>query len=281
MAKPNGFAGAVALVTGGASGIGRALGHALAERGAHVVLADVDAARAEEAAAEIRDRGRSAESAVLDVTDGAAVERVYRAVAEERGRLDYVFNNAGIGVVGEALEMPLDDWERTIDVNLRGVVYGTLAAYRLMAPRRSGHIVNTASLAGLVPTPSLAAYAATKHAVVGLSTSLRIEAQDHGVRVSVVCPGVIDTPMRRNIKLVGLDRAELDRTIESSPLKLYPADACARDILAGVARNRAVIVVTGAARTLRGMQRLSPGLAEGIIRRIYERQRNARIGGER
>jgi len=102
-------------------------------------------------------------------------------------------NNAGIGVGGEASELTLAHWERVIDVNLRGVIHGVHAAYPVMIAQRSGHIVNTASLAGLMPSPWLTPYAMTKHAVVGLTLSLRAKAAAHGVRVTAVCPGVVDT----------------------------------------------------------------------------------------
>ena len=153
-----------------------------------------------------------------------------------------MFNNAGIGIGGEVVDMTLAHFDRAVDVNLRGVVHGVLAAYRVMTRQGRGHIVNTASLAGLVPAPGITPYSMTKHAVVGLSLSLRAEAAKHGVRVSVICPGVIDTPIldRPNPgdlppvrELVG-GREALERMVG----KAYPPELLARDVLAGVARNR-------------------------------------------
>ena len=137
----------------------------------------------------------SASSVYLDVADALGFEQAVSAVHADRGRLDLLFNNAGIGVGGPVEELSLAHWERTLDVNLRGVIHGVRAAYPLMLAQRSGHIVNTGSLAGLLPFPMGTPYAASKHAVVGLSLSLRVEARAYGVRVSVVCPGVIDTPI--------------------------------------------------------------------------------------
>ncbi|HEX3947790.1 MAG TPA: SDR family NAD(P)-dependent oxidoreductase, partial [Acidimicrobiales bacterium] len=142
------FDGQIALVTGGASGIGRALGAALAARDTTVVLADLDGPGARRVAGEL---GGSAEGAVLDVTDAEAVEALVRSVADRHGRIDLLFNNAGIGAGGPAETLSLADWRRVIDVDLYGVVHGVAAAYPLMVRQGSGHIVNTASLAGLVP----------------------------------------------------------------------------------------------------------------------------------
>ena len=125
----------------------------------------------------------------VDVTDAVAVQRLVDGTVAREGRLDLLFNNAGIAVFADARDTSLEDWNRLIDVNLRGVVHGVAAAYPLMVRQGSGHIVNTASAAGLLPSPANIAYAATKHAVVGLSLTLRAEAVHHGVGVSVICPG--------------------------------------------------------------------------------------------
>lgn len=142
----------VAIVTGGASGIGAALGSALVRRGAHVVLADVDGDAVAHNAKVFNEAGPgTAESAVVDVRDAHGVADLVHETHRSRGRLDLMFNNAGIGVAGEPEELLLEHWDRAIDVNLRGVVHGCHAAYPLMKQQGSGHIVNTASLAGLVP----------------------------------------------------------------------------------------------------------------------------------
>jgi len=147
------FAGAVAIVTGGASGIGRALGEALARRGAWVVLADLQVDQATEIAIRIREGGGRANAEALDVTDFLATNRLIQNKFQSAGRLDYVFNVAGIGIVGEARYYELEDWYRVLDVNLRGVVHGVQAAYPIMLRQGFGHIVNMASGAGLWPSP--------------------------------------------------------------------------------------------------------------------------------
>src|SRR4051794_36566564 len=166
------FAGRSAIITGGASGIGQALGACLASAGARVVLADVDGAAAARATDAIRaaDRGASVISRTVDVRDADAVERLVDDVAGRYGALHLLFNNAGISMGGPSHELTAAHWDRMIDVNLRGVVHGVLAAYPRMIEQGFGHIVNTASGAGLAAPPLVLPYATTKHAVVGLST---------------------------------------------------------------------------------------------------------------
>lgn len=251
------FSRRTAIVTGGASGIGKALSEALASRGAHVVIADLDEAKAEDVAERLRQRGESATASRVDVVDAEAVDALVERVASERGQLDYMFNNAGIAIAGDVAKLPQAQWDKLIDINIRGVVHGSRSAYRVMQAQRSGHIVNTASLAGLIPSPLFTAYAMTKHAVVGLSTSLRVEAQEHGVRVSAICPGVIQTPMVEGTELLGYDAEAIRTELPSPP---YPVERCAADVLAGVERNDALIVVTASARIAHALQRTAPAL---------------------
>jgi NAD(P)-dependent dehydrogenase (short-subunit alcohol dehydrogenase family) len=182
-----------------------------------------------------------------------------------------MFNNAGIAIGGEELHVSLDDWNRVLDVDLRGVVHGVRAAYPLMVKQGHGHIVNTASLAGLVPAPLEISYSAAKYAVVGLSHALRAEGAALGVRVSVVCPGFIDTPILRTSALRGPGdhRAKLLALIP----KPMPPEDCARIILAGVGKNRSTIIVTGHARALWWLNRVSPASAIWVAKKVVERAR--------
>lgn len=261
----------VAVITGGASGIGRAIGAALVAEGASVVLADIDAEAGRLAARQLTEAGPGTARAVeLDVTDGPAVLAAYRAVRDEHGRLDYAFNNAGIGVGGLAEELTLRHWDRTIDVNLRGVVHGVHAAYPIMLEQRRGHIVNTASLAGLVMPSVMTPYTATKHAVVGLSLALRAEGASRGVRVSALCPSFVDTPLLDNINPGLPPTAASSRTrerIRRVQRRLYPADELARDVLRGMARNRALIIAPRQARVAAWVARHVPALAMAVNKR--------------
>ena len=258
------FQDKIAIVTGGASGIGRAFATLLCRYGAKVTIADINAALVEETAQKI-----GATAQVLDVTDAEAVAALVKGTADAHGHLDFMFNNAGIAVIGDALDMSLDDWNRLYDVNVRGVIHGVVAAYPIMAAQRSGHIVNTASVSGLIPAPGFAAYSGTKHAVVGMSVSLRAEAAYHGVRVSAVCPGFIDTPIKDNAKLLHIDREKID----AQPVPFYDVDACARDTMRGVAKNKQIIVVAQHAKAMSTMNRYFPRFMEWMAFRSHARNR--------
>ncbi|GAA4583813.1 SDR family oxidoreductase [Planotetraspora phitsanulokensis] len=256
-----------AIVTGGSSGIGRALAVELLRLGVDVTIADI--ADADSTARELGCAG-----ARLDVTDAAAVEDLVRGVKADRGRLDFLFNNAGIVVAGRTDELTLDHWNRMIDVNLRGVVHGVHAAYPIMVEQGYGYIVNTASLAGLIPAPLMLPYTTTKHAVVGLTLALRVEAAAHGVKVSAICPGFVDTPLLDHAN-PGLPQTEIGRlakTIGARVQKrLYPPDAVARDVIRGMERGRALIVMPSFARRAWSLVRLSPDLAVRVTRQAARR----------
>src|SRR4051812_37614 len=179
MTDLNVYRGRVAVITGGASGIGAAIGKQLAREGARVVLADRQRDLAESVAASIRSSGGDAIAMELDVRDMAAMTRVIDDTLSRWGSVDYFFNNAGIGVGGEVEHYQPRDWDDVFDVNIRGIAYGIQAVYPVMIRQGSGHIINTGSIAGLVAAPVQIGYTASKHAVVGLSKALRVEAKLH------------------------------------------------------------------------------------------------------
>lgn len=269
------FDGAAAIVTGAASGIGRALAVALARRGADVVLADRQIDLAQQAAAEICAQGGAASAEPVDVADYDSVDRVVQKTFDRRGRVDYLFNNAGISLSGPVRHYELIDWSRVLDVNLRGVVHGVQAVYPLMVEQGFGHIVNTASMAGLMPTPNIVGYAATKHAVVGLSKSLRIEAEAAGVRVSVLCPGFIRTPLLGG----GQFGQPIERLRHNKPqpsrkkAKLMTADEFADRALRAIAKNMAIVVIPSWWKAVWWLERASPAIGLWIGRRILREVR--------
>jgi NAD(P)-dependent dehydrogenase (short-subunit alcohol dehydrogenase family) len=269
------FEGAVALVTGGASGIGAALGRELARRGAVVVLADRDVADAEAEASRIAASGGRAEARRLDVRDAAAVVSLVADVCQRHGRLDYLFNNAGIAVGGELASLRLEDWREAVEVNLMGVVHGLQAAWPRLVEQGFGHVVNTASMAAFLPTAMAAPYGATKSAVLGLSLAARLEGEPHGLRVSALCPGVIRTPI-----LDGGRHGRLRDFLPAATLlalneRLRPMDVqlFARRALDDVARNRDVIVHPAGWRVVRLLQRFCPWLVRALSRLAYARLR--------
>ncbi|RJP84561.1 MAG: SDR family oxidoreductase [Desulfobacteraceae bacterium] len=273
------FRDRVAIVTGAGSGIGKAVAEALCQKGAKVVLADYkeETVKAVAAAINMKTGGKtgSAQAVRLDVTDYDAVKKTVDDTVNTLGRLDYMFNNAGIAVGGEVRDTNIDDWRAVLNVNLFGVIHGVDAAYPVMVRQGFGHIVNTASIEGLVAFPGTAAYVASKHAVVGLSNTLRIEGRELGVKVSAVCPGHIKTAIFNDSKMVNIDRKKVLEMVAKIP-GITPEE-CAREILKGVEKNTGVIVITALAKILYMLQRLSPDLAMKLMSLDMKRMRNARI----
>ena len=269
----NKFKDKIVIVTGAASGIGRALSEELSRAGAIMIMADIHSDGLEQVASKLTADGGRAHTAHLDVTQAAEVQALVDKVMSEHGRLDYIFNNAGIAIAGEVRDLSLDHWRRIIDVNLMGVIYGTNAAYSAMIKQRFGHIVNTASLAGLVGFPTMIPYVTTKYAVVGLSTSLRAEAEAFGVKVSVVCPGFIQTGIFDAATYVHSSQEEL---LARLPFKLITASEAARAILRGVARNKAVIVFPFYGRLVWWLYRMNNSLTLPLVRKTLGEFRAAR-----
>lgn len=189
------LAGRVAIVTGAGRGLGRAIATRLAEAGAPVVCADIDDVTAAETAAGIRDAGGHASSAQLDVSRRDEVEALVHRVVADHGHLDVMVNNAAIIVDGLVLDTAEDDLDRVMAVNFKGVFFGCQSAGRVMVQQGSGSIINLASGAIDMPTPSLVCYSTAKAAVAQLSRTLAMELAPHRVRVNAIAPGWIDTPM--------------------------------------------------------------------------------------
>jgi NAD(P)-dependent dehydrogenase (short-subunit alcohol dehydrogenase family) len=194
-------------------------------------------------------------------------ERAVAEVVQQSGRIDYLFNNAGIGVGGEVDSYTLDDWNDVFDVNLRGVIHGIQAVYPIMIRQHSGYIVNTASMAGLVTSAGTASYTATKHAVVGLSKVLRVEAERHGVQVSVFCPGAIRTPILTMGKYGRYDGVSDEQLLKFwEPFRPMAPEKFAERALRAVLRGDAIIVVPAWWKALWYLERLSPALSMRVAK---------------
>ena len=188
--------GRTAVVTGAGSGIGRATARLLARLGAKVHVADLDGTAAEAVVAEIASAGGRGVAHAVDVTDPSAVESLAERVFAEDGAVDVLHNNAGVGHGGNVEDTTLEDWQRVIGVNLMGTVHGIhFFIPRMLRQGQPAHVVNTASGLGLIAGAQLAPYSASKFGVVGLTEALNAELSPHGVHVSAVCPGIIDTPI--------------------------------------------------------------------------------------
>jgi NAD(P)-dependent dehydrogenase (short-subunit alcohol dehydrogenase family) len=256
------FENAVAIVTGGGMGLGEALCEELARRGATVVVADVDGDAARQVAGRLEQSGRGALAVRIDVADEAEVAQLIESTVAEYGRVDYMINNAGIAIGGDSRDLSMHQWRRVLDVDLLGVVNGTVHAYQVMARQGHGHIVNISSLSGLVPQPGNVPYCTSKHGIVGLSLSLRAEGADLGVKVSAACPGDMKTKIYDNMVVVNMPREEV-ATLSRRTHYLMPqmsAQAAARAILHGVGRDRPLIVFPFAVQVIWHLYRWFPGL---------------------
>jgi NAD(P)-dependent dehydrogenase (short-subunit alcohol dehydrogenase family) len=257
-----GFEGAVAIVTGGGMGLGEALCEELGRRGATVVVGDIDADAAAQVAERLERSGVSAQAVQVDVANHANVAQLIDGTVADYGRLDYMINNAGIAIGGDARDLSIEQWQRVLDVDLLGVVYGTVHAYQTMTRQGHGHIVNISSLSGLVPQPGNSAYCTSKHGIVGLSLSLRFEGADLGVKVSAVCPGDMKTKIYDNMVVVNMPREQV-AALSRRTHYLMPqmsAQEAARAILRGVARNQALIVFPTAVQLIWRLYRLFPSV---------------------
>jgi NAD(P)-dependent dehydrogenase (short-subunit alcohol dehydrogenase family) len=266
------FAGQLVLVTGAASGIGRATVLAFAEAGARVVAVDRDGEGAARAAESARALGApEAWPETVDVSDAEAMEKLAARTLDAHGVPDVVVNNAGIGLAGRFLDTTPEDWKQVLDVNLWGVIHGCRLFGRQMVERgQGGHIVNTASAAAFQPSRTLPAYSTSKAAVLMLSECLRAELAPHSIGVSAICPGLVNTAITGSARHAGVDEDEQERRrTRSAKLyarRNYPPEKVARALVRAVLQDAAVVPVTPEARGARLLSRLSPGALRAFAR---------------
>jgi len=256
------FNGKVAFVTGGASGMGRSLCIRLGNNGCRVAVADINASGAVETASIITENGGTALAMGLDVSDYCAMERALRQVIEEWSGIDYYINNAGIGISAEMQDISIEQWRKTIDVNLMGVINGTALAYGQMVRQGHGHIVNVASMAGLAPFPVNIPYTASKYGVVGLTSALQSEAVFHGINISLVCPGVVGTNFYTDLEVVNVDR---EKYTGGLPSNILDPDKAAYKIMKGIAARKKLILFPMHAVFVYHAYRLAPALFNPLM----------------
>lgn len=262
--------GKVGVVTGAGSGIGRSTALALAQRGADLAICDVDENGLAETADALKAQGRTVFSQVVDVAIADEMQSFAEGSLAALKRVDIVVNNAGIGVGGLFVDVPLDAWEKILGINVKGVVHGCHSFLPSMIESgRGGHIVNVASMAGYFQTPGMTAYGTTKFGVLGLSESLRPELAIHGIGVTAVCPGVINTAIVRTSAMYGKnDDPELrERGIRAFERRNYSPDRVAAGILVAIQKNRGVAPISPEAWAGYWVKRLFPGAVAWIARR--------------
>jgi NAD(P)-dependent dehydrogenase (short-subunit alcohol dehydrogenase family) len=263
--------GRTVLVTGAGSGIGRETALLSARRGADLAICDVNDAGLAEVEAQARGLGRRVLARHVDVADREQMRAFADAVHGELGAVDLLVNNAGVGLAAGLLDTELDDWDWILDINVKGVVHGChFFVPRMIERGAGGHVANLASMAGYHASPALVAYSATKFCVLGLSEALREELQPHGIGVTAVCPGIINTPITRNARARGkADDPELrERLVGMYQRRNYGPERVARNILKAVQRNRPVAPVAAEAWVAYGLKRTSPRLAGWVARKM-------------
>lgn len=256
------------LITGAASGIGRATALAFARHGATLLLCDIDSRGLEALRQQLVSAGGTCVTYCTDVTDAAAMAELAAQVRFNHGALDVLINNAGVGYLGRFLDSDLKHWQRVMNINLMGVVHGCYSFIPHMieagGPRQ---VINVASAAALFPSPSMAAYAASKHAVYGLSEVLKMELNDSEVQVTTVCPGVINTPIVANHGNIAasVGKEQIARLQDYYQRKGCDPDEVAQSMVRAVQEGRDLILVGPFARLIFQLRRISVGLLRRIV----------------
>jgi NAD(P)-dependent dehydrogenase (short-subunit alcohol dehydrogenase family) len=258
------------VITGAASGIGKATAELLAKRGVRLHLCDLDEAKLKDAVAPLGAAVITARR--VDVSKRADVESFARDVETSiGGAVDVLVNNAGVGLGGNILETSLEDWEWVLGVNLWGVIHGCHFFVPKMVAAGRGHVVNVASGLGLLAAPDVIGYSTSKFAVVGLSESMRGELHAHGIGVSTICPGIIDTNIVQTTRYKRDAEATRERVVMLYKKRAYPADKVARAVVGAIENDRGVVPVSPEAWVGYWLKRLAPSLA-GVVSRVAAKQ---------
>jgi NAD(P)-dependent dehydrogenase (short-subunit alcohol dehydrogenase family) len=259
--------GKTVLVTGAGSGIGRETALLCARRGGDLVICDVNAEGLAATEEEARKLGRDVLARQVDVADREQM----RAFAGEVDAVDLLVNNAGVGLGGGLLDTPLEDWDWVVGINLMGVVHGCHFFVPAMIERgRGGHVVNLSSMAGYHASPALVAYSATKFGVLGLSLALREELREHGVGVTAVCPGIVNTPITQTARLRGEagEPGARERIVRTYQRRGYGPERVAKNILRAVERDRPIAPITPESWLSWAITRTSPRMAGWVARKL-------------
>jgi short-subunit dehydrogenase len=263
------FQDKVAVVTGAASGIGRALAEDLARRGADLALVDVSTARLDETAQRVAASGRRVTTHVADVADAARMEALAAEVVAAHGRVELLVNNAGVSVTGTFEEQSLDDWRWIVGVNLWGVVHGCKFFLPHLRKSREAHIVNLSSAFGLIGLPTQSSYCATKFAVRGLSEALWAELRGSNIGVTSVHPGGVKTNIVRDSR--SADESAKQKMVERFDRFAMSPEKAAAKILRAVERNRLRVVICRESRVADWAKRLFPAGVHHLVERGYRR----------
>lgn len=246
----------IIVVAGGASGMGEHLVRQVSAVAGHILILDRNTSAGEALANEL---GDTVSFTSLEMTDAAAVKKVLQIINGKYERIDYFFNFAGTFLAGEIRDTPLSDWNAIFKSNIEPIINGTTAIYEIMQKNGFGHIINVASSAGLFPVPIMNIYGATKSAIVSLTLGLRMEAKTFGIKASVVCPTIVETPLYDTALYAGLNKKKALSYLKNRAHVQQPQQA-AKQILKKVAKNRTIIHTSRSTQVGWAVFRLSPAL---------------------
>ena len=259
-----------AFITGAASGLGLAIGERLAPQGWKLFIADINAQRLAQAEQKLQALGAQTQSMVMDVTEYSAQEDAARTLQETWGGVDLVFNNAGIATAGAIDELTREDWEKTIDIDLWSVIYGCRIFTPMLKRQGGGHIINTASSAGTLAGPEMAAYNVAKAGVVSLSETLKTELSKDNIGVSVVCPTVFVTSLGDT--MTGRTQME-DNLMRQLQASKVTADDIVDDVMKAIAKDRLYVITQTDARWGWRLKRFFPELYPKVIGYFYRNKK--------
>ncbi len=275
MLKSNYYKDKIAIVTGGSAGLGASLVTQLAEAGARTIIFDKNGEKASILLERLSRQGvmHVPVVSIVDVTDFKAIANAIQEVVHREGHLDLIINNAGILIVGEVRDTEIEHFRKLVEINLMGVVHGSLMAFKLMARQGYGQVVNISSISGLVANPLYTAYSMTKHGVVGFSTALREEGKELGVGVTVVCPGTLQTDIFSSGAVIN---APKETVFKESALDSMSATEAAKIIISKIPKNPRMLVFPRWALFIWMLERINPLLTAPLNRVVLRNFRKNR-----
>jgi NAD(P)-dependent dehydrogenase (short-subunit alcohol dehydrogenase family) len=260
----------IVIVTGAGSGLGRAIAHYCAQKGADVVVTDIDITAANETLRRMKEKGGNGTILHVDVSKVEEVEKMIAFTIEKYGRIDFLFNNAGAAINGEFIDMTLEHWRKMMDVNFWSIIYACKTVYPIMIKQGAGVIVNVASFAGLMPGGLMTGYSTSKHAAVGFTLNLRSEAKQYGIKVIALCPGYLETPMHESALNVSDYVIAHDEKYRAKEHNWPKPEDCIHHMMRGVMKNKGIVVSPRKQMPFWWLYRLFPSLVPWIWSKVIK-----------